>query len=121
MKSRIRYKILPKPSQGLVRITDEFEFAGPNSSAMNRIACDPPHIFKVQGLTMKKSLLVASLLAVALAACGEKPAPAPAPEPTPAPAPAPAAEPAPAPAAEPAPAPAAEPAPAPAPATEEKK
>lgn len=54
-----------------------------------------------KGKTMNRSLLIAALLAVGLAACGEKPAPAPAPAPsTPAPAAAPAPAPAPAPAAE---------------------
>jgi hypothetical protein len=47
---------------------------------------------------MNRSLLIAALVAVGLAACGEKPAPAPAPAPNAAPAPAPAAAPAPAPA-----------------------
>ena len=47
---------------------------------------------------MNRSLLIAALVAVGLAACGEKPAPAPAPAPKAAPAPAPAAAPAPAPA-----------------------
>jgi hypothetical protein len=58
---------------------------------------------------MNKSLLLASMMVVALAACGKKETPAPAPA---APAPAPATAPAPA----PAPAPATAPAPAPAPA-----
>src|SRR5512144_1246785 len=45
---------------------------------------------------MKKSLLIASMMVVALAACGKKEAPAPAPTPAPAAAPAPAPAPAPA-------------------------
>jgi hypothetical protein len=44
-----------------------------------------------QGIkNMKRSLLLASVLALALTACGEKPAPAPKPAAAPAPAPAPA-------------------------------
>jgi hypothetical protein len=58
-----------------------------------------------EGFTkMNKSLLLASMMVVALAACGKKETPAPAPAPAPAAAPAPA----PAPAAAPAPAPAAD-------------
>jgi hypothetical protein len=56
-----------------------------------------------QGTTMKKALIVASLITISLAACGKKeeaPAPAPAPAAAPAPAPEPAPAPAPAPAAE---------------------
>jgi hypothetical protein len=59
---------------------------------------DVPYQPSVKGKTMNRSLLIAALVAVGLAACGEKPAPAPAPAPKAAPAPAPAAAPAPTPA-----------------------
>jgi hypothetical protein len=59
-----------------------------------------PTYYQVKGKNMNRSLLIAALLTVGLAACGEKPAPAPK---QPAPAPAPAATPAPPPAPAPAP------------------
>jgi hypothetical protein len=70
---------------------------------------------KVERKDMKKSLLLASMMVVALAACGKKEAPPPAPTPAPAVAPAPAPAPVPAPAPEAPKADAPAPAPAPAP------